>query len=84
MTDVPKDPPDCSRCGNKMELVASIAPFGDRQGLVAYLCSKCNHTQSFLMPPTRQRRSGSAQSQSRSVAQQQQQQQPQSEDGDKE
>jgi hypothetical protein len=65
-----------------MELVASIAPFGDRQGLVAYLCSKCNYAQSFLMPPTRRRRSGPAQSQSRSAAQQQQQ--PQSEDGDKE
>jgi hypothetical protein len=82
MTDVPKDPLDCTRCGNNMELVASIAPFGDRHGLVAYLCPKCNHTESFLMPPSRQQRSGRAHSQSRSVAQQQQQQ-PQSEDGDK-
>src|SRR5262245_27725073 len=34
-------PPTCSRCGSRMQEVATIAPFGDQPGLTAYQCPKC-------------------------------------------
>jgi hypothetical protein len=41
----------CKRCGNGMEKVAEIAPFGREPGLVAFLCSECGATDSTLIQP---------------------------------
>ena len=51
----------CKRCGNAMEAVAEIAPFGREPGLIAFLCSECGATESALIEPanrTRQVRHG--------------------------
>jgi hypothetical protein len=84
MTDVPQKPPKCSRCGSMMELVANIAPFGGRPGLVAHLCPTCNHTLSLLLaaggePPESSEikfRNPAAGAEPQASAQQQQQPQP--------
>jgi hypothetical protein len=39
----------CKRCGHAMPSVAEIAPFGGGPGLVAFMCTDCNTTDSILV-----------------------------------
>jgi len=41
----------CQQCGQGMETVAEIAPFGAEPGLVAFLCPECGSTASTLVYP---------------------------------
>jgi hypothetical protein len=61
---------------SRLDEVASIAPFGDRPGLVAYLCPGCNHTESLLIPVSREAKASTEFDEPQSVDQQQQQPQP--------
>jgi DNA-directed RNA polymerase subunit RPC12/RpoP len=42
---------DCRRCNHRMDLVATIQPFGNHPGLNAYACTTCGHTDSELIAP---------------------------------
>ncbi|PWT75679.1 MAG: hypothetical protein C5B46_02335 [Proteobacteria bacterium] len=39
----------CKRCGRGMDLVAEIAPLGDKPGLMAFRCSGCGAGESNLI-----------------------------------
>jgi ribosomal protein L37E len=41
----------CRRCNHRMELVATIQPFGNQPGLNAFACTTCGHTDSELIAP---------------------------------
>jgi len=41
-----------------MELVAKIPPLRGEPGLIAYLCPKCDHAESFLIELPREEKTG--------------------------
>jgi DNA-directed RNA polymerase subunit RPC12/RpoP len=43
----------CTRCKNRMDLVATIQPWGHQPGLNAYACTTCGHTDSELIVSSR-------------------------------
>jgi len=42
--------PKCSRCIKEMELVTTVPPLVDREGLYAFACPTCGRTETELIP----------------------------------
>jgi hypothetical protein len=51
MTEATIDCRRCRRCNHRMDLVATIQPFGNQPGLNAYACTTYGHTDSELIAP---------------------------------
>jgi hypothetical protein len=58
MARAPIDPaaPDCPKCGQSMQDVGRIAPFGDDPGLRLFECSACGGATSCLEPARRRKK----------------------------